>query len=150
MAHRGQDGLEKARRGSKEREAYWRRPLAEWSGSGLSKVAFCRKRGLSPSAFHWWKGELARRDGARSSRSVRPCSAKGIRSGVETKAKPAFVAVRVAAGGVAGAAVPPRANGRVEGGVEVVLRNGRRVRVGSGFEAEVLVRVVGVLEGMPC
>jgi hypothetical protein len=117
----------------------------------LSKVAFCGKRGLSPSAFHWWKGELARRDSARGSRSGRACSAKGVGSGIEGKAaKPAFVAVRVAEGAVEGAAVPPRASGRVEGGVEVVLGNGRRVRVGSGFEAEVLVGVVRALEGMAC
>jgi hypothetical protein len=36
------------------------------------------------------------------------------------------------------------------GFLEVVLGNGRRVRVGSGFEAEVLVGVVRALEGMAC
>jgi hypothetical protein len=150
MAHRGQEGLVEARRGSNEREAYWREVLAEWSRSGLSKVAFCRKRGLSPSAFHWWKGELSRRDAARGSRSARPCSAKRAGNGTEAKAKPAFVAVRVAASAAAGAAVPLRADGRVEGAVDVVLRNGHRVRVGAGFDAEVLGRVVGVLEGLAC
>ena len=150
MARRGLDGARNWKRGSGEREVYWRQALADWSRSGLSKVAFCRERGLSPSALHWWKGELARGDSARGSRSARPCSAKGVGSGSEAKAKPAFVAVRVAAGAADGAAVPPRAAGRAEGAVEVVLGNGRRVRVGSGFEAEVLVRVVGVLEGMAC
>jgi hypothetical protein len=60
----------------------------------VSKAAFCRERGLSASAFHWWKGELARRDGARGSRSSGPSSPKGE----EAKAKPAFVAVRLAEG----------------------------------------------------
>ena len=148
MARRGQDASNKMKRGSGEREAYWRRALAEWSGSRVSKVAFCRKRGLSPSAFHWWKGELARRDAGKGSRPASPCSVKGTGSG--TKGRPGFVAVRVAEGAAEGAAVPPRANGQVEGALEVVLGNGRRVRVGLGFDAEVLVRVVGVLEGMPC
>jgi len=146
MARRGQDGCVKTKRGSGEREAYWRQALAEWSGSGVSKVAFCRERGLSPSAFHWWKGELVRRDAARGSRPSSPSPVKGG----ETKARPAFVAVRVAEGAVDGAAVRLRAGGGVEGAVEVVLGKGRRVRVGSGFDGEVLAAVVRVLEAMPC
>ena len=146
MARRGQGAFVKTKRGSGEREAYWRQALADWSRSGLSKVAFCRERGLSPSAFHWWKGELVRRDAARGSRPSSPSPVKGG----ETKARPAFVAVRLAEGAVGGAAVPVRAAGGVEGAVEVVLLHGRRVRVGSGFDAEVLARVVGVLEGLPC
>jgi len=115
MACRGQEGAIKGKRGSGEREEYWRQALADWSRSGLSKVAFCRTRGLSPSAFHWWKGELARRDAAK---------------GNGTKARPAFEAVRLAEGAVSGAAVSARADGGgVEGAVEVVLGNGRRVRV---------------------
>ena len=60
------------------------------------------------------------------------------------------MAVRVAEGAVDGAVVSPRANGRAEGGVEVVLGNGRRVRVGSGFDGELLAQVVQVLEGLAC
>jgi hypothetical protein len=54
-------------------------------------------------------------------------------------------------GGEGGAAAAMVGSGWQDGcGVEVVLGNGRRVRVGSGFDAEVLVRVVGALEGMGC
>ena len=146
MAHQGQSKAITWKRGSGERETYWRRVLADWPGSGLSKVAFCRKQGLSPSAFHWWKGELVRRDAARRSCSSGTSSPKAQ----ETQARPAFVAVRLAEGSTTGAAVPLTGNGGVEGAVEVVLGNGRRVRVGSGFDAEVLVQVVGVLEELPC
>ncbi len=146
MARRGAVGAMKWKRGSGEREAHWRQALADWSGSGLSKVAFCGERGLSPSAFHWWRGELGRRDAARDSRSSRPSPVKGG----ETEARPAFVAVRVAEGAVDKAAARLRWDDGPEGAVEVVLGNGRRVRVGSGFDAEVLARVVGVLEGTAC
>lgn len=134
------------KRGSSEREAHWRQALAAWSGSGLSKVAFCRERGLSPSAFHWWKGELARRDAAKGSHAA------GASSGTsrEAEGRPAFVAVRLAQGAVGGAAVPLRADREVAGAVEVVLGNGRRVRVGSGFDGELLAQVVRVLEGLAC
>jgi hypothetical protein len=144
MARRGQDGAIEWKRGSGERDAHWRQVLADWSRSGLSKVAFCRKRGLSASAFHWWKVELVRRDAAKGSLLPSPSSAKGG----EAKARPAFVAVRLAEGAMDGAAVRLRANGGVEGVVEVVLMHGRRVRVGSGFDAELLAQVVQVLEGM--
>lgn len=147
MAHQGQSKAITWKRGSGEREAYWRQALADWARSGLPKVAFCRERGLSSSAFHWWRGELARRDGARGSRlSASPCSAKGG----EAKGRPAFVAVRVAERAVDRAVVSPRAEGGLAGAVEVVLGNGRRVRVGSGFDVEALVRVVGALEELPC
>ena len=146
MAHQGQSKAIPWKRGSGEREAHWRQALADWSGSGLSKVAFCRKRGLSPSAFHWWKGELSRRDAAKGSRGV------GASSGASREAteRPAFVAVHVAEGAVDGAAVPLQASGRGEGAVEVVLANGRRVRVNSGFDEKVLTGVVRVLEGLAC
>jgi len=146
MARRRRSGCIEMKRGSREREAYWRQALADWSRSGLSKVAFCGERGLSPSAFHWWKGELARRDAAKGWLLPSPSSAKGG----EAKARPAFVAVRLAEGAVDGAAVPLRADSGVEGAVEVVLMHGRRVRVGPGFDAELLAQVVQVLEGMQC
>jgi hypothetical protein len=146
MARRGSDGAITWKRGSGEREAHWRQALADWSGSGLSKMAFCRERGLSPSAFHWWRGELARRDAARRSRSSSPSSP----TAQETKAGPTFVAVRLAEGAVGGAAVRFTAEGGVEGVVEVLLRGGRRVRVGSGFDGELLAQVVRVLEGLAC
>jgi len=145
MARHGQVAAPKAKQGISEREAHWRQALADWSRSGLSEVAFCRERGLSPSAFHWWKGELVRRDAARRSRSSSPSSAKAQ----EVKPKPALVAVRVAEGAVDRATVAPKANGGVEGAVEVVLMNGRRVRVGSGFDGELLAQVVRALEGTP-
>ena len=39
------------------------------------------------------------------------------------------------------------ASEETDGRIEIVLANGRRVVVGSGFEASTLVRVLGVLEG---
>jgi hypothetical protein len=39
MAHQGQSKAVPRKRGSGERELHWRQALADWSGSGLSKVA---------------------------------------------------------------------------------------------------------------
>jgi hypothetical protein len=145
MARQRRCATAKAKRGTSGREAHWREALGDWARSGLSKVAFCRERGLASSAFYWWKAELAGRDAARRSRSSRRSSPKPQ----EAKAKPAFVAVRVATGTVDGAATLSKASGAADRAVEVVLGNGRRVRVGAGFKGELLAQVVRVLEGMP-
>ena len=51
--------------------------------------------------------------------------------------------------------IPVRLNGAENGAeetpsLEVVLANGRAVRVAPGFDAETLVRVIDVLEAPPC
>src|SRR4051812_26010949 len=50
----------KPRAPAKERS--WRRTMVEQARSGLSIAAFCRREGLKPWTFRWWRQELARRD----------------------------------------------------------------------------------------
>jgi hypothetical protein len=128
---------------ARQRETHWRKVLAEWSKTGLTQTAFCRERGLSLSAFGWWKGELARRDAERGPKQRAKSHARGSR-GKTT----GFLPVRVM-----GSREPGGAGERVgigDGciGLEVVLVNGRRVRVGSDVDDELLAKVVRVLEGV--
>ncbi len=44
-----------------KKEEFWRRMLRREAGSGLSVRAWCLKHNLQPSAFYWWRRELARR-----------------------------------------------------------------------------------------
>ena len=53
---------------------------------------------------------------------------------------PPFLPVHVVEHAVAGAAQ----------GVEIVLRQGRTVRVGAGFDRQTLAEVLAVLEAAPC
>ena len=101
------------------RESYWRLLISRWKRSGLSVRAFCRAEGVNEPKFYWWRRELLRRD------QPQPAS------------KPAFLAVRV----VDDKPEPPAL------GVEVVLANGRSVRVTAGFDPQTLLRVVELLEG---
>lgn len=133
MAKRGV----KSRRGrdarARQREAHWRKVLAQWRKSGLTQVAFCRERGLSVSALRWWKAELARRDAEKDDGDGPQAAAESGRMG--------FLPVRVVGSTEAGQERP--------GALEVVLTSGRRVRVGLDVDAELLAKVVTVLEGLP-
>lgn len=48
-----------------EKEAAWRRRLREQGKSGQSVRAWCRRHGVRETAFYWWRKELARRDAER-------------------------------------------------------------------------------------
>lgn len=122
-------------------EQRWRERMAAWRQSGLSQQAFCRAHGLSVSSFSHWKSELAKRDGRMAS--------------------PEVPAERAAAAGSPEALrwtevrwpewtpeVPPAA--REISGFEIVLPRGWSVRLGAGFEAESLRRLLAVLEERSC
>jgi hypothetical protein len=90
-----------------------------WRSSGLSVRAFCEEQGFSQPSFYAWRRTLAERDAA---------------------AVP-FVPVRVTAETQA----PSKADGSA-GAVELVLNDGRRLRMGPGFDGPTLKRLLGLLE----
>jgi len=112
----------KQRDGAKGR--FWRRVVRQWRQSGLSVRAFCAQHGLSEASFYAWRRALNRRDTAAVS----------------------FVPVAVvseersASAGVGACA-----------GLELVVGRGRVVRVGPGFDAPTLQRLLALLEeGRAC
>lgn len=116
-----------------DRSRYWRGVLAEWEKSGLSQVAFCRQRQLSLSALRWWRGKFLK-EGEKATRKRQ--SRKGR-----------FVPVRVVE---SSSAAEAEVGGGEGSAVEVLLGHGRSVRVRSGFNPEVLRRVIAVLEADGC
>ena len=124
-----------------EREARWRTVVAEWSKSGLSQAAFCEERALPVKRFYWWRSELARREGACKSCPGLP----GVPAQMGSSG-PQFVPLRVVPSRPGSCGGPQGGVGDMPVGVEVLLAHGRRVRVGRGFEADVLGAVVSVLE----
>ncbi len=119
---------------SHSREAHWRSVLDEWSRSGLTQAAFCRKRAISVYCLRWWKRELPRR------RHV-TATVKGQRKQASSKqrpehpSQPAFLPVRIAPASVL---------------LEIVLINGRVIRVPSGCDLEAIGKLASVLEQTPC
>ena len=93
--------------------------VAEFESSGLSRMEFCRERGLALSTL----GRYRRRERQAPTGSG------------------ALLAVEVS-----GRAPAPL--GATIGALAVVLRGGRRIEVGRGFDAGALEQLVRVLEGV--
>jgi transposase-like protein len=117
-----------AQRASRSR--YWReadaRPLlAALSDSGLSVTDFAREFGIHASRIERWQRRLAAHDGTEAPvpPALEPLSFHPIHVVVDEPSS---------------------------SGLELVLRNGRRIAVREGFDPRVLERLICVLEELPC
>ena len=121
---------------SKAARRKWQKVVREQGRSGQSVAAFCRERRLCAPHFFAWKkrlGEAAKGEALRI--SPKQQGVNWSRSGAE------FVEVKLAS------ATPASRLGG-DGRVEVVLRNGRSLRVGPGFDAEQVVALAALVEGL--
>ncbi len=119
---------------SQSREAHWRKVLDEWSRSGLTQAAFCRRRAISVYCLRWWKRELPRRRRVTATvkRQRKQASSK---QWSEHPSQPAFLPVRIAPASVL---------------LEIVLTNGRVIRTPSGCDPGAIGKLASVLEHTPC
>ena len=113
---------------------YWRAASAElivtaWEQSGETLAAFARRHGVRPNRLARWRDRLRK---TRGPARLRFHPVKVRETPVDGVARSAPV---VAEGG---------------SGLELVLRGGRRILIGRGFDAALLVDVVRVLESGPC
>lgn len=89
-------------------------------------------RGLHPRTLSWWAAQIGRSGGP----------TRGARRDVTSAPRSrAFLEVRPSA-----SAAKPTSEGRSAATVEVILRNGRCVRVGADFEATALLHLLQLLE----
>ena len=129
------------RRGGRDRgkEWYWRRVLRQWRRSGQKVRAYCLEHGLSEPSFYAWRRtiqERNRRAGPRPRRGRRQAGdgQKTVDHRVAGTGVPAFVPVTIAASASC---------------LEVVVGDGRVVRVPEGFDAATLRQLLAVLEKSP-
>jgi hypothetical protein len=103
-----------------EKQRYWQRTIGDAAKSGMSIREFCRQRRLKESQFYWWQRKL------KASRPQRnkPNSSVGAAS---------FALVSED-----GASMPA--------GLELVLRDGRRLRISQGVQEETLRAVLAAME----
>ena len=121
------------RRGEHDRdkERFWRRMVRQWRRSGLTVRDFCDQHGLAEPSFYAWRRTMAERDLQAGRRRCRDGNGRADHA-------PAFLPVRV----VPAAAASPAP-------LEVVLGQGRVVRVPPGFDAAALRQLLAVLEEGP-
>ena len=112
--------MAKSRARDLTKEVGWRRRVDRQAGSGQSVRAWCRRHRVKETAFHWWRRELARRDAEAQS--------------------PSFVPVHVTD--------DPLRDG--DSWIEIVLMDGRRIRVMGTVDSELLTQVLEVLERRAC
>ncbi len=114
--------------------AEWSERVKRWKRSGLSGAEFAQREGLKAPQLYWWTWKLGASDPA-------PAAAD----------EPRFLPVRVV-GSPAAASPRPEAAlvkpssswGSPVGLIEIVLPNGRLVRVPPGFDPATLERVLSI------
>ena len=110
-----------------DREQFWRDHVAGWKSSGLSLRLYSERHGLKAGTLGYWNSRLKAQ------------AADALTSSAGPEAAATFLAVHVAEPAVS---VPePR-----DEGVELVLPGGYVVRIGRGFDAVTLDRLLDVVE----
>lgn len=107
-----------------EKARFWQRTIREAARSGLSTREFCRQRRLHESQFYWWQHRLA---------AVRP-DPQG----------------RKQTSGAASFALVSEEPGAADAGIELVLADGRRLRIARGVDEATLRSVLAALEQPGC
>ena len=105
-----------------EKQRYWQRTIGEAARSGMSIREFCRQRRLRESQFYWWQRKL------KAGRQERKIAKPGMH------------------GGAASFALVSEGEGTMLAGLELVLRDGHRLRISQGVKEETLRAVLAALE----
>ena len=119
-------GKAKTRDMAKERK--WRKRIRAAARSGLSVREFCRRERLKEGQFYWWQRELKKR----------PPGSSGSAGGGSGELPASF------------ALVSRDGEEPIAAGIELVLGDGRRLRIGKGVDEETFRTVLGVLEPERC
>ena len=109
-------------KGDAEKARYWQRIIREAARSGTSIREFCRQRRLKESQFYWWQHKLKL---GRQKPSTR--GQGGNR-------------------GVASFALVSNEPERTDAGIELLLGDGRRLRIRKGVDEETLRAVLAAVE----
>lgn len=166
------------RRCDPQKQSHWEEVVRRWERSGQSVRQYCRAEGLGEAAFYWWRRELSRRgllsdaaaklraDASRVTSTARLTSISGMAPAARTTSTSraaatshatraprmtrrasspcrravSFLPVEVVEAGAASAG----------SGVEIILAQGRTLRVRAGFNPQTLAAVLAVLEARPC
>jgi transposase-like protein len=107
-----------------QKERFWRQAIRRWLRSGLTARAFCLEHGLAEANLYAWRRTLAARD----AQTVPFAEVQVLADEADSKTAQA-----------------------ANTALELVLANGRVLRIGASFEADTLRRLLPLLEeGRSC
>ena len=112
-----------------EKERYWAKVIGEAARSGKSIREFCMQRKLKESQFYWWQRKLRER---REDRALRRYGGAKGRGAARTFA------------------LVSDEPGQLDAGIELVLADGRRVRISRGVDEETLRTVLAAVGSGTC
>ena len=104
-----------------EKARFWQTTIREATRSGGSIREFCRQRKLKESQFYWWQRRLSL---TRPSRKIRKPQALGSAS----------------------FALVSQEQGAQDAGIELVLGDGRRLRIAKGVDEQTLRTVLAAVQ----
>jgi hypothetical protein len=104
----------------------WQKTIKEAARSGLSIREFCRRRNLRTNHFYWWQRRLGMDVRKRLPR--KPVNGQSQASFALVSDEPAAT----------------------DAGIELVLGDGRRLRIHRGVDGETLRAVLAAMESDPC
>jgi hypothetical protein len=122
--------MSQANRRDMEKERYWQKVIGEAARSGKSIREFCRRRRLRESQFYWWQRRLGE---CQQKRKLSPKS----RDKDTSEAQATFALIS-------------DESGSVDAGIELVLGNGCRLRIGKGVDEATLRTVLAAVESEGC
>ena len=108
------------------KERQWQKTIREAARSGLSIREFCRRRQVKESQFYWWQRRL---NGDRRHRAPQRQNNKEI---------------------PASFALVSNDPGASDAGIELVLQNGRKLRISRGVDEQTLRAVLAAVEPAGC
>ena len=114
--------VKRAKRRPRRSRVEWLADVRQWRQSGHSAAEYAQEHDLDAGTLASWASRLKKE--------------VGVRRACRSKLEPAFLAVQVRQ-----SRVP------LEGAFEVVLANGRCVRVSGDFDAERVSRLLAAVEG---
>ena len=127
---RGDCTVSNTKRYDVEKQRFWRQRIGEAARSGLSIREFCRQRRLKECQFYWWQRKL-------KNGQQRTWGRRAARRGQRLGDAPRFALVSEDASALSA-------------GIELVLANGRRLRISQGVDEHTLRTVLTTLEADPC
>jgi transposase len=137
--------MRKRRERDGQKQSHWLEIVRRQAESGQSVGSYCRQAGIKESAFYWWRRELASR--SQQGKNLRRPSAVARQKamGRPLARKSADMAARFLP-------LQVMADRRCEDacGLDILLGDGRTLRIRPGFYRQTLADVLAVLEVRPC